>query len=408
MFSRASPTHAINNLLFCFERPAMPLVSVIIPAYNAEEYISQALSSVLSQTLSDIEVIVVDDGSTDRTASTVEELTHRDGRVRLIRQENQYAGVARNRGIEAAKGKYLYFLDADDWIEPDALEKMFSSAESLGSDIVVARSEGFDNQTGDTWLIDYALNGVPFDTLIRPSSYVDRLFQRFMGWPWDKLYRTEFVRSSGLAFQPLRTTNDAYFVFCSLMLAGGVSCVDKVLFHHRANNHKSLEGTRSKSWHCAIEAMQAIAKKIVEQPDSARLAESYSNWILNYSYWSLDTLPADIADRYLDELAPMLSTMPNDAGSYVSRHEWDLRKFASLNQSKLLVKATDLSGDKENLSHEIANLQAEIARLNGELDSLRGELADRDSKIREVYSSHSYKLGHALLTPLSAVKHRGK
>ena len=104
----------------------------------------------------------------------------------------------------------------------------------------------------------------------------------------------------------------------------------------------------------------------------------------------------------------MLSTMPNDAGSYVSRHEWDLRKFASLNQSKLLVKAIDLSGDKENLSHEIANLQAEIARLNGELDSLRGELADRDSKIREVYSSHSYKLGHALLTPLSAVKHRGK
>lgn len=408
MFSRASPTHAINNLLFCFERPAMPLVSVIIPAYNAEEYISQALSSVLSQTLSDIEVIVVDDGSTDRTASIVEELTHRDGRIRLIRQENQCAGVARNKGMEVAEGKYLYFLDADDWIEPDSLEKLCSSAESLGSDIVVARSEGFDNQTGETWLIDYALNGVPFDTLIRPSFYVDRLFQRFMGWPWDKLYRAEFIQSSGLLFQPLRTTNDAYFVFCSLMLAGGVSCVDKVLFHHRANNRKSLEGTRSKSWHCAIEAMWAIAKKIAEQPESTRLMESYNNWVLNYSYWSLNTLPADIADLYLEELAPALSAMPNGIESYVSRHEWDLRKFASLNQSKLLVKATDLSGDKENLSHEIANLQAEIARLNGELDSLRGELADRDSKIREVYSSHSYKLGHALLTPLSAVKHRGK
>ena len=386
----------------------MPLVSVIIPAYNAEDYISQCLSSVLSQTLSDIEVIVVDDGSTDRTASIVEELTHRDGRIRLIRQENQCAGVARNKGMEVAEGKYLYFLDADDWIEPDSLEKLCSSAESLGSDIVVARSEGFDNQTGETWLIDYALNGVPFDTLIRPSFYVDRLFQRFMGWPWDKLYRAEFIQSSGLLFQPLRTTNDAYFVFCSLMLAGGVSCVDTVLFHHRANNRKSLEGTRSKSWHCAIEAMWAIAKKIAEQPESTRLMESYNNWVLNYSYWSLNTLPADIADLYLEELAPALSAMPNGIESYVSRHEWTLRTLASLNQSKLLVKATDLSGDRENLSHEIANLQAEIARLNGELDSLRGELADRDSKIREVYSSHSYKLGHALLAPLSAVKHRGK
>lgn len=350
----------------------MPLVSVIIPAYNAEDYISQCLSSVLSQTLSDIEVIVVDDGSTDRTASIVEELTHRDGRIRLIRQENQCAGVARNKGMEVAEGKYLYFLDADDWIEPDSLEKLCSSAESLGSDIVVARSEGFDNQTGETWLIDYALNGVPFDTLIRPSFYVDRLFQRFMGWPWDKLYRAEFIQSSGLLFQPLRTTNDAYFVFCSLMLAGGVSCVDKVLFHHRANNRKSLEGTRSKSWHCAIEAMWAIAKKIAEQPESTRLMESYNNWVLNYSYWSLNTLPADIADLYLEELAPALSAMPNGIESYVSRHEWTLRTLASLNQSKLLVKATDLSGDKENLSHEIANLQAEIARLNGELDSLRG------------------------------------
>ncbi|WP_343090059.1 glycosyltransferase [Parolsenella catena] len=390
------------------DRLHMPLVSVIIPAYNAEDYISQCLSSVLSQTLSDIEVIVVDDGSTDRTASIVEELTHRDGRIRLIRQENQCAGVARNKGMEVAEGKYLYFLDADDWIELDSLEKLCSSAESLGSDIVVARSEGFDNQTGETWLIDYALNGVPFDTLIRPSFYADRLFQRFMGWPWDKLYRAEFIQSSGLLFQPLRTTNDAYFVFCSLMLAGGVSCVDKVFFHHRANNRKSLEGTRSKSWHCAIEAMWAIAKKIAEQPESTRLMESYNNWVLNYSYWSLNTLPADIADLYLEELAPALSAMPNGIESYVSRHEWTLRTLASLNQSKLLVKATDLSGDKENLSHEIANLQAEIVRLNGELNSLREELANRDSKIKEVYSSHSYKLGHALLTPLSAVKHRGE
>ncbi len=143
--------------------------------------------------------------------------------------------------------------------------------------------------------------------------------------------------------------------------------------------------------------------------------ESYNNWVLDYTHWSLDTLPADIADRYLKELIPSISAMPDDAELYVNRLEWTLKTLAPLNRSKLLLKATNLSldkdsltHDKENLSHEIANLQAEIARLNGELNSLREELADRDGKIKEVYSSHSYKLGHALLTPLSAVKHRGE
>lgn len=107
--------------------------------------------------------------------------------------------------------------------------------------------------------------------------------------------------------------------------------------------------------------------------------------------------------------------MPDGAESYVSRLEWALKTLAPLNRSKLLVKATSLSldkdglsQDKENLSCEITNLQDEIAKLNGKLNSLREELAERDEMIKEVYSSHSYKLGHALLTPLSAVKHRGE
>lgn len=386
----------------------MPSVSVIIPAYNAEDYISQCISSVLSQTLSDIEVIVVDDGSTDKTPDIVEELSASDARLRLIRQENRYAGAARNTGIKAAGGDYLYFLDADDWIESNALEAMRDAGDSRDVDIVIARSEGFDNQTGDTWLIDYALNGVPFDVPIQPSSYASRLFQRFMGWPWDKLYRADFVRSSNLWFQPLRTTNDAYFVFCSLMLAGSISCIDKVLFHHRANNRKSLEGTRAKSWHCAIDAMHAIKDVITDRPDSKELTESFNNWIMNYSYWSLATLPPDIADRYLDEIEPMVAPMPLDLERFVGRHEWMLRKLATLNRSKLLIEAVDLSGEKERLTNEVARLQGELEQKNAELRTLEDQVAERDRKIREVYSSHSYKLGHTLLTPISAVKRRGK
>lgn len=107
----------------------MPTVSVIIPSYNAAEYIAQTLESVLAQTLSDIEVIVVDDGSTDSTRDVVAEFACKDSRVTLVEQANQFAGVARNNGMAKARGTYLYFLDADDYIEKTALEELVDAIE---------------------------------------------------------------------------------------------------------------------------------------------------------------------------------------------------------------------------------------------------------------------------------------
>ena len=95
----------------------MPIVSIIIPSYNAMNYITETLESVLAQTLTDIEIIVVDDGSTDNTRDIVKEYAHKDSRLTLVEQTNQFAGVARNNGMARATGDYLYFLDADDYIE---------------------------------------------------------------------------------------------------------------------------------------------------------------------------------------------------------------------------------------------------------------------------------------------------
>ncbi len=109
----------------------MVQVSVIIPAYNAEDYIDECLESVRAQTLSDIEILVIDDGSTDETLSCVRKHADADSRVCVMTQENQYAGVARNKGIAEATGEYLYFLDADDWIEPNTLETLVALPSSM-------------------------------------------------------------------------------------------------------------------------------------------------------------------------------------------------------------------------------------------------------------------------------------
>ena len=172
----------------------MPLVSVIIPAYNSEPFIGECLGSVCGQTLSDIEIIVVDDGSTDATAAMTLECAASDGRIKVIQQDNLYAGVARNNGMKIASGDYLYFLDSDDYIEPTCLELMVQSAELTSSDVVVCRSASIDNATGEQALLDYACNGIDYGVGFRPKDISSHIFQSFVGWPWDKLFKADYVR----------------------------------------------------------------------------------------------------------------------------------------------------------------------------------------------------------------------
>ena len=124
-------------------------VSVIIPIYNEESHLQQCLDSVLAQTLQEIEVLCVDDGSTDRTPEMLQAYASKDTRVHVFRQQNQYAGAARNLGMKYARGRYLSFLDGDDYFEPDMLEKMYQAAESEKLDIVICKSLQYDEETGE-------------------------------------------------------------------------------------------------------------------------------------------------------------------------------------------------------------------------------------------------------------------
>ncbi|MDR2956728.1 MAG: glycosyltransferase, partial [Coriobacteriales bacterium] len=119
-------------------------ISIIIPAFNAEEYIEQCLDSIINQTFKDIEIIVVDDGSTDSTEKIVRRYMATDTRIRIVKQPNMHAGIARNAGKRIAIGKYLLFLDADDFYELDMLEKMYLSAEEHQTDITICRSDYYN------------------------------------------------------------------------------------------------------------------------------------------------------------------------------------------------------------------------------------------------------------------------
>ena len=121
-------------------------VSVIIPVYNTENYLRECLDSVLAQTLREIEVICVDDGSTDNSLNILKEYQNKDTRIVVLTQENRSAGAARNYGLSIAKGKYLSFLDSDDFFDKELLRKAYKNAEKNNADIVVYKFKRYNEK----------------------------------------------------------------------------------------------------------------------------------------------------------------------------------------------------------------------------------------------------------------------
>ncbi len=279
-------------------------VSVILPVYNCEKYLRQCLDSLVSQTLKDIEIICVNDGSTDSSPEILKEYAAKDMRFVIINTENKGAGAARNAGIEAACGKYLAFPDSDDWFEPQMLSAAYKTAERDKADVTVFRAELFDNESGSSTRCTYSLR---LDKLpsYRPFAARDMdntVFRSFMGWAWDKLYRRSFVLSSGLKFQEQRTTNDMYFTFMSLYKAAKITTCEQYLYHQRRNVSGSLSNTREKSWDCFFNALCAMRTELKNMGIWEKYRPDFTDYALNSCLWNLKTLSDNEGKKLYDKL----------------------------------------------------------------------------------------------------------
>lgn len=176
-------------------------ISVIMPVYNVEKYVGKAIESILKQTFTDYELLIVDDGTKDRSGVICDEYAKKDARIRVIHKENGGAPSARNTAIEAARGTYVYFMDSDDWAEPDMLSDMYRLAEKYRAQLVVC-GYYIDTFCGKKRLSETvcADNRVYTDAAdFREQSY--RYFDRNMLYtPWNKLYRLDYMNEHKLRF----------------------------------------------------------------------------------------------------------------------------------------------------------------------------------------------------------------
>ena len=185
----------------------MPKASVIVPVYKVEEYLEKCVQSILAQTERDFELILVDDGSPDRCGALCDSLAQTDPRVRVIHQENQGLGGARNTGIREARGDWLLLVDSDDWIEPKILEKAMEAGLREEADLVMFAFRTVDEQGRELGVFR---EDMPKERGIGLQEHKEALLTAPCAW--NKLYRRSFFQGTGLAYPPrvwyedLRTT----------------------------------------------------------------------------------------------------------------------------------------------------------------------------------------------------------
>lgn len=220
-----------------------PLVSVVMPVYNAEDHLDEALRCITQQEYADLEIICVDDGSTDSSPEILRRWRRKDSRICIITQDNQGAGVARNRGMEVVRGKYLLFLDADDVFRRQMIRELVATAEKTDTDIIVFRYYKFSGKKKRKTFFSAKDLGVPIGRVISPETISDRLYQADHGMPWNKFYRTDHVRKTGVRFQSLQNTNDEYFSRIVTAEAGKILFLNRVFVGYRVGNQNSLQGS---------------------------------------------------------------------------------------------------------------------------------------------------------------------
>lgn len=253
-----------------------PLVSVVMPVYNVEQYLEQAIDSLLSQTMKHFELIAVDDGSTDRSLEILKRYADTDKRIKVFTQKNQYAGVARNLGLSKAKGEYVLFLDSDDFFEKTLIQETYYKAKMNRADIVLFTANNYDHPTGRKWKAKGGLRK-QYVPAKQPFCYKDcpeTLYQMTSSPPWTKLYRRKFIEKNGLQYQALYNANDVYFTFSALALAERIVTLDKALVNYRTGLKTNLQSSSKRYFY---EAYSAWHEKLKEIGILEKVRRSYVN-----------------------------------------------------------------------------------------------------------------------------------
>ena len=212
-------------------------ISIIVPVYNASKYLGKCLQSLINQTLPDIEIICINDGSTDNSLEILKEFEQKNVDIKVFSQKNKGQSIARNFGIRQAKGEYIGFLDADDWADEQMFEELYKNAKTFDSDIAMCSIKTYDETTREISGKDSYLTLDLFDETFenRAFHYSETLgfIFRICVVPWNKIYKREFLISNQILFPEGLSFEDNVFNLETFIKSEKISIVKKPLVYYR-------------------------------------------------------------------------------------------------------------------------------------------------------------------------------
>ena len=239
----------------------MPKVSVIIPVYNVENYLRECLDSVVNQTLKDIEIICINDCSTDNSLGILQEYAANDSRIKILNNENNInAGPSRNRGLACATGEYIYFMDSDDFLEFTALEKIINKLdENKNADFCIFAHFHYDNVTRAkekrTPLSQFTEEDFQSGTSFK-KDYSKFIHSAVV--PWNKVYKREFLIKNHIKFDNLKCANDRSFYIETLVKSNQIILLNENLINYRRNVEGSLISYRLQHFDCMYKSYEKV------------------------------------------------------------------------------------------------------------------------------------------------------
>ncbi len=377
-------------------------VSVIVPIYNGEKYLEECLDSILNQTVKDIEIICVDDGSTDRSNEILEKYSSNDARIRIYHQENQFAGIARNTGMKYAEGKYILFLDGDDFFDSSMVEKLYNKSEQDKADICVCDGYRYDDENkvalkSKAYLVHNLLpDKIPFSI----EDAEETLFNFTTMNLYNKLYRRDFLERTGIKFKPHRLGEDAGFVLHTLSSAGRITVLDERLFYYRINTNISVTDSAAQDILAGYRTMLEAKNELIEKGIyTEKLKRSFANKALGncfHFFRKANTLEA--YQQLFEKLVNQDGFADLDVADNGEDYYYFKKAYARFH---LMMQKKDsfeyLFSQHMDMKQQNQKLTSKLEKSRKKIEKQQGKIENEKEKMQKLKKSATFKIGKMIL-----------